>query len=289
MLISSNLVLPPWLQALLAEKFFDACFIHKGARKNERNIFCLDCCVSICPHCLPPHNSHRLLQIRRYVYNDVLRLDDAQKLFDCASVQSYTTNSAKVIFLNHRPQTRIVNIRGNNCSTCDRGLQYPYLFCSISCKVATVINMFKTSLSHNSASKVLAHFISQHFLTRVSFISHFCFLQVDHILTTKGVGGLSSFFCDCKFLPLPEPGSDDGLMTPDSVLEPAGSTKTSSSSGGYGGVDCRTLACTATTEIVRKKRSSLTSSCRTMYPRITEISSNLMSRRKKAPSRAPLY
>ncbi|KAJ6400344.1 hypothetical protein OIU84_015907 [Salix udensis] len=208
----------PGFKLFSQKNSFDACFIHKGARKNERNIFCLDCCVSICPHCLPPHNSHRLLQIRRYVYNDVLRLDDAQKLFDCASVQSYTTNSAK----------------------------YPYLFCSISCKV-------------------------------------------DHILTTKGVAGLSSFFCDCKFLPLPEPGSDDGLMTPDSVLEPSGSTKTSSSSGGYGGVDCRTLACTATTEIVRKKRSSLTSSCRTMYPRITEISSNLMSRRKKAPSRAPLY
>ncbi|KAG6747938.1 hypothetical protein NC652_032622 [Populus alba x Populus x berolinensis] len=246
MLISSNLLLPPWLQALLAEKFFDACLTHKGARKNEKNIFCLDCCISICPHCLSPHNSHRLLQIRRYVYNDVLRLDDAQKLFDCAFVQSYTTNSAKVIFLNHRPQTRIVNIRGNNCSTCDRGLQYPYLFCSISCKV-------------------------------------------DHILTTKGVGGLSSFFCDCKFLPLSEPGSDDGLMTPDSVLEPTGSTKTSSSSGGYGGVDCKTLACTATTEIVRKKRSSLTNSCRTIFPRITEISSNLMNRRKKAPCRAPLY
>ena len=112
---------------------------------------------------------------------------------------------------------------------------------------------------------------------------------MDHILTTKGVGGLSSFFCDCKFLPLSEPGSDDGLMTPDSVLEPTGSTKTSSSSGGYGGVDCKTLACTATTEIVRKKRSSLTNSCRTIFPRITEISSNLMNRRKKAPCRAPLY
>lgn len=246
MLISSNLLLPPWLQALLAEKFFDACSTHKGARKNEKNIFCLDCCISICPHCLSPHNSHRLLQIRRYVYNDVLRLDDAQKLFDCAFVQSYTTNSAKVIFLNHRPQTRIVNIRGNNCSTCDRGLQYPYLFCSISCKV-------------------------------------------DHILRTEGVSGLSSFLYDCKFLPLSEPGSDDGLMTPVSVLEPAASSKTSSSSGGDGGVACRALACTATTEIVRKKRSSLTNSCRTMFPRDTVISTILMNRRKKAPNRAPLY
>ncbi|KAF2315044.1 hypothetical protein GH714_037658 [Hevea brasiliensis] len=52
---------------------------------------------------------------------------------------------------------------------------------------------------------------------------------------TKGVGGLSSFLFDCKFLSLPESGSDDGFMTPDSVLEPAASNRTSSSSGGYGG------------------------------------------------------
>ncbi|KAJ6686096.1 PLATZ TRANSCRIPTION FACTOR FAMILY PROTEIN [Salix purpurea] len=244
MLVSSNLSLPPWLQALLSEKFFNACVIHEGARKNEKNIFCLDCCVSICPHCLSPHGSHRLLQIRRYVYNDVLRLDDAQKLFDSAFVQSYTTNSAKVIFLNQRPLPRPGSIRGNICSRCDRGLQCPYLFCSISCKV-------------------------------------------DYILRTEGVGGLSSFLYDCKFLPLSEPASDDGLMAPVSLI-----AKTSSSSGGYGdgGVPCRTLACTAaTTETVRKKRSSLSNSCRTMFPRDTEISANLMNRRKKAPNRAPLY
>ena len=101
------------------------------------------------------------------------------------------------------------------------------------------------------------------------------------------MGGLSSFLYDCKFLPLSEPASDDGLMTPVSFI-----AKTSSSSGGYGdgGVPCRTLACTAaTTETVRKKRSSLSNSCRTMFPRDTEISANLMNRRKKAPNRAPLY
>ncbi|KAJ6675570.1 PLATZ TRANSCRIPTION FACTOR FAMILY PROTEIN [Salix viminalis] len=217
---NSLLILP--VQTFMSVYIFILSCLH-GRRKFSCNCFCL------------PFFEKQIAPIILYLIN-----------FNSVCLQSYTTNSAKVIFLNHRPQTRIVNIRGNNCSTCDRGLQYPYLFCSISCKV-------------------------------------------DHILTTKGVAGLSSFFCDCKFLPLPEPGSDDGLMTPDSVLEPSGSTKTSSSSGGYGGVDCRTLACTATTEIVRKKRSSLTSSCRTMYPRITEISSNLMSRRKKAPSRAPLY
>ncbi|XP_050238603.1 protein RGF1 INDUCIBLE TRANSCRIPTION FACTOR 1 [Mercurialis annua] len=245
MLDSSN-PLPYWLQVLLSEKFFNACVIHEDAKKNEKNIFCLDCCISICPHCLSPHSSHRLLQIRRYVYHDVIRMSDAHKLFDCASVQSYTTNSAKVIFINPRPQTRQFKVSGNICRTCERSLQDPYLFCSLSCKV-------------------------------------------DHVVRRKGAIGLSNFLFDCKFLSLPEPGSsEDGLMTPDTVLEPAASTRTSSSSGGCGEVECRTLACTATTEVVRKKRSSL-SACRPIFPRITEISGNFMNRRKKTPNRAPLY
>ncbi|XP_023548824.1 uncharacterized protein LOC111807359 [Cucurbita pepo subsp. pepo] len=128
--------LPIWLQALLTHKFFNACVLHEHAKKNEKNIFCFDCSLGICPHCLSSHSSHKLLQIRRYVYHDVIRLDDATKLIDCAFVQSYTTNSAKVVFLKQRPQTR--NFRGssgNLCSTCDRSLQDPYLFCSLSCKI----------------------------------------------------------------------------------------------------------------------------------------------------------
>ncbi|KAK4752311.1 hypothetical protein SAY87_021109 [Trapa incisa] len=126
---------PLWLQALLTEKFFNACLIHEEARKNEKNIFCLDCCTSFCPHCFPIHCSHRLLQVRRYVYHDVLRLDDASMLIDCSSVQAYITNSAKVIFLKQRPQARQCRGSSNICCTCDRALQDPYLFCSLSCKI----------------------------------------------------------------------------------------------------------------------------------------------------------
>lgn len=97
-------------------------------------------------------------------------------------------------------------------------------------------------------------------------------------------------------MPLPDSGLDDGLMTPDSVLEPAGSNRTSSGSGGYGGVDCRTLACTATTEIVRRKRSSgggggstYRVACRPACSPVSEISVGLMNRRKGTPQRAPLY
>ncbi|XP_034708752.1 uncharacterized protein LOC117931791 [Vitis riparia] len=251
MMVSSNL-LPRWLEALLREKFFNACVIHEYAKKNEKNIFCLDCCTSICPHCLSPHRSHRLLQIRRYVYHDVIRLDDAEKLMDCASVQAYTTNSAKVVFLNQRPQTRQFRGSGNICSTCDRSLQDPYHFCSLSCKI-------------------------------------------DYLLRTEGK--LSKYLFECEYLTLPEPGCEleDGSLTPDSVLEPPGSMRTSSSSSageGAGGVGCRTLACTATTEFVRKKRSSVSvyrTACRPICSPVSEISAGMMNRRKGTPQRSPLY
>ncbi|KAK8639766.1 hypothetical protein V6N13_138136 [Hibiscus sabdariffa] len=179
--------------------------------------------------------------IRRYVYHDVIRLDDATKLMDCAFVQSYITNSAKVIFINQRPQTRQFRGSGNFCSTCDRSLQDPYLFCSLSCKV-------------------------------------------NYLLRTED--GVSKFLFECNFLPLPEAGSEDGLVTPDSVLEPSASTKTSSGSGAYGEVS---LNSTATTEVVRKKRSSLKACRPTCPPTVSEVSGSLMNRRKKTPQRAPLY
>ncbi|KAI5345191.1 hypothetical protein L3X38_013068 [Prunus dulcis] len=246
MFVPSNL-LPHWLDVLLSEKFYNACIIHEEAKKNEKNIYCLDCCMSLCPHCLNPHRPHRLLQIRRYVYHDVVRLDDAAKLIDCSSVQSYISNSAKVVFLNQRPQTRNCRGSGNICSTCDRSLQDPYLFCSLYCKI-------------------------------------------DYVLRTEG--GLSKYLLECKFMSLPESGLEDGQMTPDSVLEPAGSTRTSSGSCGFGEVGCLALACTATTEIVRKKRSSMSTyrtACRPVFSPVSEISAGLMNRRKGTPHRAPLY
>lgn len=124
--------------------------------------------------------------------------------------------------------------------------------------------------------------------SHLGFSYFLLFSQIDYLIRTTG--GISKYLFDCKFMSLPEPGSDDGLMTPDSILEPVGSSRTSSGSGGYGGgsgtMECRTLACTATTEIVRKKRSSL-SACRPVCSPGSEISA--MNRRKGTPQRAPLY
>ncbi|GMN47422.1 hypothetical protein TIFTF001_016606 [Ficus carica] len=134
---------PAWLDALYTQKFFVACSFHENAKKNEKNICCLDCCASICPHCLPSHRFHRLLQVRRYVYHDVVRMEDLQKLIDCSNVQPYTINSAKVVFIKKRPQNRQFKGSGNYCTSCDRCLQEPYIHCSLGCKVDYVLKHMK--------------------------------------------------------------------------------------------------------------------------------------------------
>ncbi|KAL8149775.1 hypothetical protein AgCh_006691 [Apium graveolens] len=135
-----------WLQAVCTEKFFRGCSIHEMAKKNEKNICCLDCCTSICPHCVHSHRFHRLLQVRRYVYNDVVRLEDLEKLFDCANIQAYTINAAKVVFIRKRPQNRQFKGSANYCTSCDRCLQEPFIHCSLGCKVEFVLKHY-TDLS----------------------------------------------------------------------------------------------------------------------------------------------
>ncbi|XP_059309573.1 protein RGF1 INDUCIBLE TRANSCRIPTION FACTOR 1-like [Lycium ferocissimum] len=139
-------IVPRWLEVLLALKFFNACSIHELERRNEENVFCLDCCVGLCIHCMPSHRGHKILQIRRYVYQDVLCLKDANKLLDCSFVQSYTTNSAKVVFLHQRPLSSQFKGSNYNCILCHRSLQRPNIFCSISCKVQHMVSCSNVNL-----------------------------------------------------------------------------------------------------------------------------------------------
>ncbi|KAJ0701716.1 putative transcription repressor PLATZ family [Helianthus annuus] len=152
---------PAWLEALYVQQFFTPCSTHENAKKNEKNVLCLDCCISICPHCWHAHRFHRLLQVRRYVYHDVVRLEDLENLIDCSNIQhifivylfhyqnslkylltrliipsqAYTINSAKVLFIKKRPQNRQFKGAGNYCTSCDRSLQEPFIHCSLGCKV----------------------------------------------------------------------------------------------------------------------------------------------------------
>ncbi|XAR70435.1 hypothetical protein NMG60_11027281 [Bertholletia excelsa] len=243
--------IPRWLDVLLGERFFNPCSVHEFHKKNEKNTFCLDCCISLCPHCLPPHRSHYLFQIRRYVYQDVIRVCDAQKLIDCSSVQPYTTNSAKVVFLNQRPMTRQFKCSGNICIVCDRNLQDPYLFCSVSCKV--------------------------------------------HHVAGAAIGPAKRLFCNSgpKLMRIESSLDLGGQMTPDSVLDQPFSIRTSSGSswnshGAMNSCSRASLACTATTEFVRKKRSSVSARHRVVCSPSAELS-DAGKRRKGVPQRSPMY
>ncbi|CAM6041310.1 unnamed protein product [Sphagnum compactum] len=143
---------PAWLEALLSEKFFVACTKHAALKKNERNVFCVDCNGGVCQHCVGSHRTSHcvLLQIRRYVYHDVIRLQDIQRLLDCSQVQTYIINSARVVFLNQRPQPRPSKGLGNSCGTCERSLQDSYSYCSVACKVDDVFRQ-GTSLEKSSS------------------------------------------------------------------------------------------------------------------------------------------
>lgn len=67
------------------------------------------------------------MQIRRYVYTDVVRVQDIQEHIDTGGIQTYTNNSAKVIFLRWRPHNfdRVINSHSNlgvclSCIVCRR-------------------------------------------------------------------------------------------------------------------------------------------------------------------------
>ncbi|RRT80161.1 hypothetical protein B296_00008552, partial [Ensete ventricosum] len=131
-----------WVELLLRSRFFGVCEEHKETRKSEENIYCVDCGRRMCPHCVarpacPPHSNHRLLQIRRYVYQDVCRVHDMQKLLDCSRVQTYTVNGAKVVLLNPRTQSKPSksNTGGSACEICRRSISEPNRYCSIACMV----------------------------------------------------------------------------------------------------------------------------------------------------------
>ncbi|KAL9422373.1 hypothetical protein AB3S75_034610 [Citrus x aurantiifolia] len=57
-------IVPHWLNALLKERFDQHCE-HGGHNGSQKNLFCLECRISICKDC-DDHTDHRLLKIFTY-------------------------------------------------------------------------------------------------------------------------------------------------------------------------------------------------------------------------------
>eukprot|EP00850_Spirogloea_muscicola_P014767 SM000108S14211 [mRNA] locus=s108:189963:195408:+ [translate_table: standard] len=118
--------------------------------KPERNRFCIDCSMStpqcppeslsFCSTCLSEHHAdHSVLQIRRASYRDVVKVADIAPLLDISTVQVYTINSARVVFLTPREEQKLTKGVTIFCESCSRGLLNAFRFCSIGCKIAGIM------------------------------------------------------------------------------------------------------------------------------------------------------
>ncbi|MBA0776655.1 hypothetical protein Goshw_015316 [Gossypium schwendimanii] len=133
----ATMLVPPWLESLLSTAFFTVCRSHGDAGRSECNMYCLDCKGdSFCFYCRSSkHKDHQVIQIRRSSYHDVVRVTEIQKVLDISGVQTYVINSARVLFLNERPQPKSGKLGVSHlCDICGRTLLDPFRFCSLGCK-----------------------------------------------------------------------------------------------------------------------------------------------------------
>ncbi|XVE59458.1 hypothetical protein DITRI_Ditri05aG0048200 [Diplodiscus trichospermus] len=144
---------PPWLESLLSAAFFTICPRHRDTPRNECNMYCLDCMNdAFCFYCRSSrHKDHPVIQIRRSSYHDVVRVAEIQKVLDISGVQTYVINSARVLFLNERPQPKTSSsssgkgVSHHFCEICSRSLLDPFRFCSLGCKLVGIRKKGDTS------------------------------------------------------------------------------------------------------------------------------------------------
>ncbi|KAB2013444.1 hypothetical protein ES319_D09G156900v1 [Gossypium barbadense] len=152
-----TMAVPPWLESLLSTAFFTVCTTHGDAARGECNMYCLDCKGdAFCFYCRSSkHKDHQVIQIRRSSYHDVVRVTEIQKVLDISGVQTYVINSARVLFLNERPQPKSGKGVAHICEICGRSLLDPFRFCSLGCKLVGTKRNGNASFSLEAKNEVV--------------------------------------------------------------------------------------------------------------------------------------
>ncbi|KAK1277096.1 hypothetical protein QJS04_geneDACA017180 [Acorus gramineus] len=101
------------------------------------------------------------------MYQDVVEVDDLNKLFDCSKIQTYKNNGKRAVYLNPKVQSRPSKSNGGTggsggggggpqCVVCKiRITESTNLFCSIACKISEegVNNNDSSPTSHLEAEE----------------------------------------------------------------------------------------------------------------------------------------
>ncbi|KAL4359526.1 hypothetical protein AHAS_Ahas08G0086200 [Arachis hypogaea] len=97
---STSAMVPSWLENLLSTRFFSLCNVHKKQSRNECKMFCLDCNnEAYCAHCIAySHEKHRVVQIRRSSYHDVVRVKEIENALNITGIQTYRINGYQLVW-----------------------------------------------------------------------------------------------------------------------------------------------------------------------------------------------
>ena len=134
-----------WMMGLF-EEFFHPCSRHAGCSGNECKFLSfssfsqhsLDFSI-ICKHCLNDCNYFETcLQVRRYMYQNVILVEDLSELYCPSGIQAYTINGKRAVLINPRtpsPNAFVASVFKNFCFSCNVPLRSDCTFCSLSCKL----------------------------------------------------------------------------------------------------------------------------------------------------------
>ncbi|KAD2393259.1 hypothetical protein E3N88_40236 [Mikania micrantha] len=99
-------------------------------------VLSLDCCGgSLCSYCLSHHKDHRVVQIRRSSYHNVVRVNEIQRYWTLPCVQTYIINSAKIVFLTNDHSLDPVRVSPTIVRFVAEALLMRFRFCSLGCKL----------------------------------------------------------------------------------------------------------------------------------------------------------